>query len=119
MLGLLGIQSIRDLVLEVPKLGSDQADYFGTAIDVAFTAFVATQLANLIGFAWAQMLAAWCESPATAMALWQPGVYVWAQTSGYPIQASAMAPLNPAKIVMCALVSLPGLSRATRESPRG
>ena len=51
MLGLLGIQSIRDLILEVPKLGSDQADYFGTAIDVAFTAFVATQLATQSGVA--------------------------------------------------------------------
>ena len=51
VLGLLGIQSIRDLVLEVPKLGSDQADYFGTAIDVAFTAFVATQLATQSGVA--------------------------------------------------------------------
>ena len=51
VLGLLGIQSIRDLILEVPKLGSDQADYFGTAIDVAFTAFVATQLATQSGVA--------------------------------------------------------------------
>jgi len=51
VLGLFGIQSVIDLVGEVPKLGSPEADYFGTAIDVAFTLFVGTQLASQIGVA--------------------------------------------------------------------
>jgi len=49
VLGLLGLQSFRDLVGEVPKLGSENADYFGTAIDVGFVAFAATTLANQLG----------------------------------------------------------------------
>jgi len=33
-----------------------------------------TQLTNLVGFAWAQLLAAWTASTQVAMSVWQPGV---------------------------------------------
>ena len=57
---------------------------------------VITQLTNLVGFAWAQMLAAYASSTQVAMSLWQPGVYVWSQTSGYPIHFPTLKRSNPA-----------------------
>ncbi|KAH8097327.1 hypothetical protein JL720_215 [Aureococcus anophagefferens] len=53
---------------------------------VFFWYLLVTQLTNLVGFAWAQMLAAWTSSSQVAMSVWQPGVYIWSQTSGYPIK---------------------------------
>ncbi|KAJ8608935.1 hypothetical protein CTAYLR_005316 [Chrysophaeum taylorii] len=59
-----------------------------------------TQFTNLVGFAWAQMLAAWTSSPQVAMSVWQPGVYIWAQTSGYPIKLPVISHTNPAYWLM-------------------
>lgn len=59
-----------------------------------------TQLTNLVGFAWAQMLGAWTSSASVAMSVWQPGVYIWSQTSGYPIRIDALAKPNPAYWLM-------------------
>ena len=59
-----------------------------------------TALTNLIGFAWAQMLAAYTSSQAVAMSVWQPGVYIWSQTSGFPINAPTISHSNPAWMLM-------------------
>lgn len=61
---------------------------------------VVTQLTNLVGFAWAQMLASYCSAPAIAMAVWQPAVYIFSQTSGFPIQKPAISHYNPAWALM-------------------
>lgn len=59
-----------------------------------------TQFTNFVGFAWAQMLAAWSSSPQVAMSIWQPGVYIWSQTSGYPIKLPVISHSNPAYWLM-------------------
>ena len=59
-----------------------------------------TQLTNLVGFSMAQMLAAYCSAPAIAMAVWQPQVYIFSQTSGFPIQKPELQHYNPAWILM-------------------
>lgn len=59
-----------------------------------------TMLTNLVGFSWAQMLSAFCSAPGIAMSLWQPGVYIWSQTSDFPIQKPDLAHSNPAWILM-------------------
>lgn len=59
-----------------------------------------TQLTNLVGFAWAQMLASYCSAPAIAMAVWQPAVYIFSQTSGFPIQKPSIEHVNPAWVLM-------------------
>jgi ABC-type multidrug transport system fused ATPase/permease subunit len=59
-----------------------------------------TALTNLIGFAWAQMLAAYTSSQAIAMSVWQPGVYIWSQTSGFPINPPTISHSNPAWMLM-------------------
>ena len=59
-----------------------------------------TTLTNLIGFAWAQMLAAYTSSQQVAMSVWQPGVYIWSQTSDFPIQMPTINHDNPAWFLM-------------------
>ena len=67
---------------------------------VFFWYLLVTQLTNLVGFAWAQMLAAWTSSSQVAMSVWQPGVYIWSQTSGYPIKLPVIEKTNPAYALM-------------------
>ena len=59
-----------------------------------------TQLTNQIGFAMAQLLASVCSTPAVAMAIWQPQVYIFSQTSGFPIQKPELEHYNPAWVLM-------------------